>query len=430
MIPLDNTALQRATSGVPEWLAVRRTAGYDHFDKLAMPTSQEEVWKYVDLDFDLADYAMADHAGPALAGADELADAIPTAAGRLQVIDGVVSSVEPVGSAAVVFDSVLVAAWEHSELLEARYGAAIPPDLDKFAAAAAAFSSDGVAMAIPAGVAVTDPFYIDVQAITPGTVSFPRVVVDIGSSAQASLVINYRSPHDARLVVVPDLEITVGQNAKVDVTIVQNWGYETRAISHVNANVGRDARVQIAEAGLGGKLSRLHLSVDLEGRGSSAEILGAFFGERDQILDYRYFMRHIGTNTDSDMFLKGGVEDEALSVFTGMIRIEESAQKTNAFQTNRNLLLSDGAAAQSVPNLEILANDVRCGHGSTVGPLDAEQRYYLMSRGLDRARSDRLQVRGFFDQALSRFPISELVAPISHWINQKYVAAQAEGRVR
>ena len=112
-----------------------------------------------------------------------------------------------------------------------------------------------------------------------------------------------------------------------------------------------------------------------------------------------------------------------------MIRIDETAQRTDAFQTNRNLILSDGAAAQSVPNLEILANDVRCGHGSTVGPLDDEQRYYLMSRGLDRKRSDRLQVRGFFEQVLSRFPEASIAAPVREAINAKYVAAQREGRV-
>ncbi len=140
-------------------------------------------------------------------------------------------------------------------------------------------------------------------------------------------------------------------------------------------------------------------------------------------------MHHVGLNTHSDMFLKGAVEDEALSVFTGLIRIEESAQRTDAFQTNRNLILSEGAAAQSVPNLEILANDVRCGHGSTVGPLDAEQRYYLMSRGLDDARADRLQVRGFFEEVLGRFPVAGVAGPVRGWINDKYVRAQAAGRV-
>jgi Fe-S cluster assembly protein SufD len=128
------------------------------------------------------------------------------------------------------------------------------------------------------------------------------------------------------------------------------------------------------------------------------------------------------------MFLKGAVEDEAHSVFTGLIRIEEEAQKVNAYQTNRNLVLGDAAGAESVPNLEILANDVKCGHASTVGPLDEEQRYYLMSRGLDRVRSDRLQVRGFFEEALGRMPHPELNDAIRVAVNEKYVRAQEEGR--
>ena len=129
------------------------------------------------------------------------------------------------------------------------------------------------------------------------------------------------------------------------------------------------------------------------------------------------------------MLLKGAVEDAARSVFTGLIRVEDEAQKTEAFQTNRNLILSEGAAALSVPNLEILANDVRCGHGSTVGPLDREQRYYLMSRGLTPERADRLQVHGFFEQVLRKVSSRELRAPVRDWINAKYAAAQDKGRL-
>ena len=140
-------------------------------------------------------------------------------------------------------------------------------------------------------------------------------------------------------------------------------------------------------------------------------------------------MNHIGTNTRADMFLKGAVEDSALSVFTGMIRIEKTGQKTESFQTNRNLILSEGAAAQSVPNLEILANDVKCGHGSSVGPLDADQRYYLRSRGLTSDRADRLQVQGFFEEVVSLFPHKDLAATLRKRINAKYVTAQEEGRV-
>jgi Fe-S cluster assembly protein SufD len=193
--------------------------------------------------------------------------------------------------------------------------------------------------------------------------------------------------------------------------------------------VDRDGSVHIGEAGLGGRLSRLQLTVDLVGNGTSANVVGAYFGDEAQILDYRYTMDHHGLNTGSDMFLKGAVQDDALSVFTGMIRIEEEAQKTNAFQTNRNLILSDGASAQSVPNLEILANDVRCGHGSTMGPLDDEQRYYLMSRGLDEARSNRLLVHGFFNEALGKFPEPAIADVVTSWIDTKYLAAQEAGRV-
>ena len=212
-------------------------------------------------------------------------------------------------------------------------------------------------------------------------------------------------------------------------SIVQHLGPRIRQIATVRATIGRDATLAMAEAGLGGRLARLHLMIDLAGRGSSARVIGAYFGDGEQVVDYRYFMHHGGVDTNSDMFLKGAVEDRALSVFTGMIRIDEGAQRTNAFQTNRNLILSDGAAAQSVPNLEILANDVKCGHASSVGPLDQEQRYYLMSRGLDRNQADRLQVRGFFEEAVARFPHPEVTAAVRSWVNTKYVTAQREGRV-
>ncbi len=160
-----------------------------------------------------------------------------------------------------------------------------------------------------------------------------------------------------------------------------------------------------------------------------ANVVGAYFGDESQTLDYRHTMHHQGVNTNSDMFLKGAVQDEALSVFTGMIRIDEDAQKTDAYQTNRNLILSDGASAQSVPNLEILANDVRCGHGSTMGPLDEDQRYYLMSRGLDEPRSNRLLVHGFFNEALAKFPEPAIADVVTSWIDAKYRTAQEAGRV-
>ncbi|NND84905.1 MAG: Fe-S cluster assembly protein SufD, partial [Acidimicrobiia bacterium] len=136
-----------------------------------------------------------------------------------------------------------------------------------------------------------------------------------------------------------------------------------------------------------------------------------------------------GKNTSSDVFLKGAVEDEASSVFTGLLRIEEDATRTSAFETNRNLVLSESASAQSVPNLEILCNDVICGHGSTVGQLEEEHLYYLMSRGLPKDRAERVLVRGFFEEIINRLPVAEVADPVRAVVHDKFATAQAEGRI-
>jgi len=424
--PLDQTALDRAVSGAPEWLADRRKKGFEYFDKLVMPSEREENWRYVDLDFDIRDLAMVDTPTDLTEGPGLIAD-LPTPAGSARIVDGHVMAIE--GGAQALLTSTADAVRDHADLAQGTVGSGVAPDTDIFAAAHHAFSTGGAFIHVPARTVVAGPIVIDVAATVADTISFPQLTVVAGDSSEVSVVLRLHSPNGLAVYVVPQVEVFTGDNATVKLTTIQNWGDATQAMAHQRMVAGRDTSLIFAEAGLGGSLSRLHLMVDLEGRGSRAEILGAYFGHQNQILDYRYFMRHAGLSTSSDMFLKGAVEDDALSVFTGMIRIEEEAQKTNAFQTNRNLILSDGAAAQSVPNLEILANDVRCGHGSTVGPLDPEQRYSLTSRGLSRERADRLQVTGFFNQALVRFPEPAVAARVAETITAKYVAAQEEGRV-
>ena len=428
MKTLDSRTSVAVGTRDPAWLAERRNVALEYYEKLSMPSQTEEVWRYVDLDFSIEDFGLADTPGEPGEVGIGIAAALPTTAGSALVVDGSVEEFTT-GDGGALFGSLQSLLGEHSDKLEPYVGSAIAADLDKFAAAHHAFGSDGVVLFVPAGTAVSDPFFIDVQAATSGAVSFPRVTLVTERSSEASVVIRYRSDDDVTALVVPHLELFVGENSTLKVTVVQHWGRSTSAVSHARAKVDRDGSVHIGEAGLGGKLSRLQLTVDLVGNGTSANVVGAYFGDEAQILDYRYTMDHQGLNTGSDMFLKGAVQDDALSVFTGMIRIEEEAQKTNAFQTNRNLILSDGASAQSVPNLEILANDVRCGHGSTMGPLDEEQRYYLMSRGLDEARSNRLLVHGFFNEALGKFPEPAIADVVTSWIDTKYRAAQEAGRV-
>ena len=426
MRAFDQEAKDRAGSSESAWLAARRATAFERFEATPMPSTREEIWRYLELDFDFGDFLPVDAPGDLLPRGEVEVALDRNAAAR--IIDGrwVEGGAEIDG---VTVISLSGAAVEDEEILQRAYAAAEIGATDKFAAAHDAFGGDGVLIHVPRATVHEGSILIEVQASVAHTASFPRVVFVVDEAAEASLVVHLRSPDGENILTVPQFVLVAGDGARLSITVVQDWGTRTRSIGHLRASVGRDASFRFIEIGLGARLARLHLETDLVGKGSSADVLGAYFGDHDQTLDYRYFMRHIGTNTRSDMFLKGAVEDEALSVFTGMIRIEETGQKTEAYQTNRNLILSGGARAESVPNLEILANDVRCGHGSTMGPLDSEQRYYLMSRGLTEDRADRLQVRGFFEEALSRIPDAGVAEPVRRWVNEKYTAAQAEGRV-
>lgn len=384
-----------------------------------MPTSDEEVWRYVDLDFSLDDLSLPSEPGAPMSDGDYRIEY----GARAVILDGYVTSAT--SDEQVVVKQLKDAAPEQ---LAAAEESAIAVDLDRFAAAHYGFGDDGLLVVAPKGSSSSRPVFIDVQAVTPDTLSLPRILLLAEDQSELSVVVTFRSPEDDTFHVVPHVQALVGEGARLLLTTVQAWGYGTTAIGQQRAVIGRDGFFHHGEAGIGSRLGRLHFSVELAGPGAHSEISGLYFGEDEQVLDYRAFITHKAPHTTSNMFLKGAVEDEAHSVFTGLIRIEEEAQKVNAYQTNRNLVLGDAAGAESVPNLEILANDVKCGHASTVGPLDEEQRYYLMSRGLDRVRSDRLQVRGFFEEALNRMPHSELNDAIRSAVNEKYVRAQEEGR--
>jgi Fe-S cluster assembly protein SufD len=305
----------------------------------------------------------------------------------------------------------------------------VPVDLNKLAAAHAAFAGDGVLVELDRGVVMETPLVVEIQASTAGTASFPHLMVRVGENAEARVVVVYRSADGARLLMVPEVDLEVGDGGRLRFLSVQGLDHAASTVVHQRVVLGRDATSRIGEVGLGGKLARLDLGVSLVGNGSSSEVVGLYFGEGDQTLDYRVVIDHEGKNTTSDVFLKGAVEDDAQSVFTGLLRIEKDATRTSTFETNRNLVLSENAKAQSVPNLEILCNDVICGHASSVGPLEREHLYYLQSRGLTRERAERLLIRGFFQEVIDRLPIEGLEAPVSEEVFRRFVTAQEEGRV-
>ncbi len=304
----------------------------------------------------------------------------------------------------------------------------IAPDRDAFAAARAAFGADGVIVTAARNTNIESPVVIDVQT-TSETASYPSISVVAEENSEIPVIFMLRGNPGVASVISPQIGLHARDGARIRYVAVQNMSLESTGVIHQKIEIGRDATVKMGEVGLGGKVGRLDLHVELAGQGSSAEVVGVYFGEYDQTLDYRLTVHHVGKNTKSDVFLKGAVEDEAQSVFTGLLKIDKGAERTSAFETNRNLVLSEGAKAHSVPNLEIECDDVICGHGSSVGPLEEGHLYYLQSRGLSAERAERLMIKGFFNEMIERLPVDGLAEPVRDELFGRFISAQQEGRV-
>jgi Fe-S cluster assembly protein SufD len=281
---------------------------------------------------------------------------------------------------------------------------------EKFAAHNAAMWKHGLLVVVPKGVVLEKPLYVRI-AVTGQT--FWRLVVVAEEGARASLIEEYASPApDTAAYSNAVTELFVEQSAKLEYVSLQNLSTETWHFASHHARVGRDAELDWVAGGFGSKCGKTRIQNDLNGPGGTSRVTGAYFADGDQHLDYDTFQEHIAPNCESDFAFKGALRDHATAVWRGMIRVEPEAQKTNAYQECRNLMLSPTAHAVPIPGLEIMANDVRCTHGATVSRVDREQLFYLMTRGLPRAEAERMVVRGFFQNVLDRIelePVREAV---------------------
>jgi len=284
---------------------------------------------------------------------------------------------------------------------------------EKFAAHNAALWEHGLLVHVPRGVVLERPLYVRISNSRQGGALFWRLLVVAEPESRFSVVEEYASAS-------PELggysnavsELFVGQSAKVEYVSLQNLSAETWHFASHRAQVGRDAELDWVAGGFGSKRGKTRIQNDLSGRGATSRVTGAYFADGTQHLDYDTFQEHIAPDCESDFAFKGALRDEATAVWRGMIRVEKDAQKTNAYQECRNLMLSPTTHAVPIPGLEILANDVRCTHAATVGRVNREDMFYLMSRGLTRQEAERLIVRGFFQEVLDRIelePVREAV---------------------
>jgi Fe-S cluster assembly protein SufD len=277
---------------------------------------------------------------------------------------------------------------------------------EKFAAHNAAVWKHGLLVHVPKCVELEKPLYVRIAGSVENGALFFRLLVVAEERSRFTLIEEYSSSR-------PDLpaysnavaELFVGQSAKLEYVSIQNLSQETWHFASHHARVERDGELDWVAGGFGSKNGKIRIQNDLNGPGATSRVTGAYFADGNQHLDYDTFQEHIAPSTESDFAFKGALREHAHAVWRGMIRVEEEAQKTNAYQENRNLLLSEDAHADSIPGLEILANDVRCTHGATIGRVNREELFYLMARGLPRAEAERLIVRGFFQDILDRIEL-------------------------
>jgi Fe-S cluster assembly protein SufD len=421
---IEQVARQR---GEPEWHIQRRLEAWERFSSLPLPSPKQEDWRYTDITtLHLEDYAAVGWDGtPAGSPPTQLPPFLtenPTIRVYHRAGFGFEAHIpDELQAQGVQVRDLYEVLLTNPEQMEADLGRLAPIPGDKLTLLHAAAWDSGLYVYLPPNVQVDGVIEIIHWFETPG-LHCPHTMIVCEQGSAANIVQSFFSPEGAAVFVLGAVEVFNKPNSDLRHAIVQRMGRESLFISSVDYEQRRDSRVQSLNVGLGARLGRTVLQHLMTEPGAEARPLGLFFGDGTQHLDFRTLQDHRVGHTTSDLLYKGALYDEAVSVFSGMIRVHPKAQHTDAYQANRNLLLSDAAQAYSIPNLEIGANEVRCTHGATIGPIQPDEVFYLRSRGIDPAAAEALIVMGFFEVVLREIKPSDLRLSL-----QKLLASKLKG---
>jgi Fe-S cluster assembly protein SufD len=402
-----------ASRDEPGWLIDLRRSVFRSFGELPMPGRKDEEWMRTDIRlFNLDDF------GPA--GEVARIANVPTAllaegvelGGRTVSIDGhgVSAEIAPKwADQGVLFGSLDRLVAEHADKIRPHFmRQAFDPSFDKFAALHGAFWSGGTLLYVPRGVVLDEPLH-SLSVMSDGAVDFGHTLVVLEDGAEATMLTEMTSTTESGSGLhCGAVELIVGNDAHLRYVNLQNWGRKVWNFAHQKAVVQRDASLQWTVGALGAKLAKVNQHVALVGEGASTQVNGTMFTEGRQHLSYHTLQHHQAPSTRSDFLYKSAVQDRSRTVWRGMIKVDQVAQQTDGYQRNDNLLLSTDARADSIPGLEIEADDVRCTHGATSGRVDEEQIFYACCRGFTRREAVRAIVTGFFQQIFDRITIDSV----------------------
>jgi Fe-S cluster assembly protein SufD len=395
------------------WYAHRRLAALKTYAALPMPTLNDDAWRRTDIRPFKWGAVVLPHAAEAgltkkhvpasllkpLVGKEQ--------GGQLVAAGGKIESYSlnaAIKKQKVVFTDFLTATKKYPELVKKHLGKTVKTDEGKFAALAETLADGGLFVHVPKGVQLDLPLH-SVAWLT-GASHFSRVVIVVDDGASATVVHETASPagETRPALHAATVEVRVGKNAHLTFVELQSLGQNVWNFTHERVRVGQNSKVDWIFSAVGTHLTKNFSTIELDGQGATGKMSGFYFTDGDQHLDHDTQQNHNAPHTTSDLLFKGALKDTSRSVWQGMIYVAPGAQKTDGYQANRNLTLSPGARADSIPGLEIMADDVRCTHGATVGQMEQEHIFYLMARGMNRREAERLVVDGFFDPILQRIP--------------------------
>ncbi len=414
------TAETRAQEAAePAWALERRRRAAQTAASLAFPGREQELWRRTDFG-GLVLEGLDPFRTPAKArNLDDLpAPVIARLAGEAGPVaviaqrDGavVLEQTHPtLEKQGVIVCSMERAIREHADKVQALFGSLIATDYDRWTAIGEALHAGGAFVWVPKGVQAEVPVRIFQWFDGEGRLAAPRSVVSVGEGASITVTEELISESgESPSLQLGGTEVFVGRGAKLTFASLQDWGRNVYHYANGRARLEADAELHWIQVLLGGRMTKANVWYNLDGQGAQAFVHGFMFGDQRQHFHLHTLQRHLKPHCTSDLLIKGCLKDRARSVYQGLIQVAEGAQRTDAYQANRNLLLSEQARADSIPGLEILANDVRCTHGATLGHVDAEQLYYLKTRGLAELEAKRLIVEAFFEPVLERIPLANV----------------------
>ena len=407
---------------LPSWWLERKRAAYARFAALPMPARTDELWRFSNISsLKLDGFALppiATTVPPAAIGIKKAARLV-FANGRLHSRELLSADLVDRGVVVDTLQNALV----HHEALVREHLLAQPPKLGspKFCALHEAFLSDGAFIHVPRGVEIDLPIGVFNYALGQNAAIFPHTLVVAGENSRVTVVEYFGSANDTEAqFAVGANDLYAGHGAQISYVGKQDWSHQALSFHSNSTVVRRDARVQSLNLHLGARQARHESLSQLQAPGAFSEMLALTVARETQEFDQRTLQIHQAPNTKSDLLYKNALLDQARTIFSGLIVVDSDAQKTDAYQSNRNLMLSDDAEANSLPGLEIQANDVRCTHGATSSRIDPEQEFYLQSRGIAKSAADELLTFGFFEEVLNRLADDNLHEALRTLIQTKF----------